>query len=214
MGAAMLAESAEIGQYDDLTGMLVQVVRQTVAEWCMCEDGFDPYRWETMAGMRSETVPKSRTQLKKEAISLQRLGEKLIALSDDQLARMELPALLIEAIQAIRTMRSHGAQRRQVQYIGALMRNIDVAPIQRALLEIEQGAYRLTREFHRSEAWRDRLVGGDDAVFDEIVETVPDVNRQRLGQLVRSARKEKRKNGAPTSARKLFRYLKQVSTKR
>ena len=114
MGAAMLAESAEIGQYDDLTGMLAQAAGRTVAALCMCEDGFDPYRWGTMAGMRSETVPKSRTQLKKEANALQRLGEKLIALSDDQLARMELPALLIEAIQAIRTMRSHGAQRRQI----------------------------------------------------------------------------------------------------
>ena len=164
--------------------------------------------------MRSEIVAKSRTQLKKEAKALQRLGEKLIALSDDQLARMELPALLIEAIQAVRTMRSRGARRRQIQYIGTLLRNIDVAPIEQSLLEIEQGAYRLAREFHRIEAWRDRLVAGDDAGFDEIVETIPDVNRQRLGQLVRSARKEKQKNAAPKSARNLFRYLKQVSTKR
>ena len=158
-----------------------------------------------------DDIEKSRTRLKKEATALQKMGEKLVTLSDDQLSQMELPTMLINAIQAVRTIKSHGARRRQMQYIGTLMRNVEVEPIEQALLEIEQGAYRQAKAFHRIEAWRDQLVAGDDTVIDEILETFPDADRQRLGQLVRSARKEKEKNAPPKSARNLFRYLKEMS---
>lgn len=160
---------------------------------------------------RHDELEKSRTQLKKEAAALQKTGEKLVRLADDQLNRMKLPTALVEAIQAVRPMKSHGARRRQMQYIGTLMRRLDVAPIEQALMEIEQGAYRQAQAFHRIEAWRDQLVAGNDAVVDEILETFPDVDRQRLGQLVRSARKEKQRKAPPKSARNLFRYLKQLS---
>jgi len=154
---------------------------------------------------------KSRTQLKKEAASLQKMGEKLVTLSDEQLSRMGLPTMLVTAIEAVRQMKSRGARRRQMQYIGTLMRNVEVAPIQQAVLEIEQGAYQQARAFHRIEVWRDQLVAGDDSVMQTILATFPDADRQRLGQLVRSARKEKQKNAPPKSARNLFRYLKDLS---
>lgn len=153
---------------------------------------------------------KSRTRLKKEARALQKIGEKLATLSDDQLGGMDLSKVLMEAIQALRSMKSHGARRRQMQYIGTLMRNEALQPIEQALLEIEQGAYRQARAFHRIEAWRDRLVDGDDALLDEILDTFPHADRQRLGQLVRSARKEKAGNPPTRSSRNLFRYLKQL----
>ena len=164
-----------------------------------------------MVELDPDNVEKSRTQLKKEAIALQKMGEKLVLLSDDQLKRMELPSLLMAAIRDIRPMKSHGAHRRQLQYIGTLMRHVDVTSIRQAILEIEQGAYQQTREFHRIETWRDQLVAGDDAIFEEILNLFPDADRQRLGQLVRNARKEKLKNAKPKSARNLFRYLKQLS---
>nr|WP_083455975.1 ribosome biogenesis factor YjgA [Desulfosarcina cetonica] len=105
-------------------------------------------------------------------------------------------------------MRSHGARRRQMQYVGTLMRSVDVEPIEQALMDIEQGAYRQTQAFHRLEAWRDRLIDGDDALMAEILEDYPDADRQRLSQLVRNARKERGKEDAPArSARHLFRYL-------
>jgi len=157
-----------------------------------------------------EKFEKSRTQLKKEATALQKLGEKLITLSDDQISRMALPSGLIEAITTIRSIKSRGAHRRQLQYIGTLMRSVDREPIEKAILEIEQGAYRQAKAFHRIESWRDRLVAGEDAVLEDILETFPDADRQRLGQLVRSARKEKKKNAPPKSARNLFRYLKDL----
>ena len=154
---------------------------------------------------------KSRTRLKKEATALQRMGEKLVLLSDDQLGRMGLPARLLDAIQTVRAITSHGARRRQMQYIGSLMRNVDAEPIEQALFAIEQGAYEQAKTFHRIEAWRDQLIDGDDVVVQKILDTFPDADRRRLGQLVRSARKEKEKNAPPKSARNLFRYLKTLA---
>ncbi|BBO73648.1 UPF0307 protein [Desulfosarcina widdelii] len=156
-------------------------------------------------------LKKSRTQLKKEAIALQKIGEKLVQLSDEQIRRMDLTTRLIEAISDIRPMTSRGARRRQMQYIGSLMRDVDVAPIEQALLEIEQGEYQRARDFHRLEAWRDRLVDGDDEAMMEILDALPKADRQRLGQLVRSARKEKQNNKHPKSARNLFRYLRDLA---
>ena len=156
-------------------------------------------------------IPKSRTQLKREAIALQRIGERLAALSDDQLGRMALPRELLEAIDALRGMTSRGARRRQMQYIGTIMRSVDVQPIETALLEIEQGAYRQAQAFHRLESWRDRLVAGDDRLMDEILSVYPQADRQRLGQLVRSARRQNADKAAPPSARNLFRYLKRLT---
>lgn len=157
-----------------------------------------------------DDLEKSRTQLKKEATALQKMGEKLVLLSDDQLDRMELPMRLLEAIQSVRAIKSRGARRRQMQYIGSLMRGVDAEPIEQALLAIEQGAYGQARAFHRIEAWRDQLVDGDDDVIRDILDTFPDADRRRLGQLVRSARKEKEKDAPPKSARNLFRYLKSL----
>lgn len=162
--------------------------------------------------MTHEEAPeKSRTRRKKDAHHLQRIGEKLAALSETQLNRMGLPAELMEALLPLKTLRSHGARRRQMQYVGALMRKIDVAPIERELREIEQGAAIQTRMFHRIEEWRDRLVAGDDTLLDELLDIFPDADRQRLGQLVRSARKEAGKETPNRSARHLFRYLQAVS---
>jgi ribosome-associated protein len=156
-------------------------------------------------------LEKSRTQLKKEAVALQETGAKLTALSRDQLSHMDLPTELMAAIEAFWEMKSHGARRRQLQYIGSVMRDVDVTRIEQGLLEIEQGAYRQARAFHRLESWRDRLVDGDDDLMETILTKHPHADRQRLGLLVRSARKEKAKNAPPKSARNLFRYLKEIS---
>jgi len=159
----------------------------------------------------NEDIEKSRTQLKKEATALQGVGERLVRLSDDQLNRMNLPQSLREAIALVRGMKSHGARRRQLQYIGTLMRTVDIEPIETALLEIEQGAYRQAQAFHRIESWRDRLVAGEDQLMDKILQAYPLADRQRLGQLVRSARKKNSDIAGPKSARNLFRYLRSLT---
>ena len=89
-----------------------------------------------------DTDYKSRTRRKNEDRALQRLGEKLVALPFDQLATMGLPEELLEAIELARNIRSHGARRRQIQYIGTLMRHIDPQPIKTALDRIRSGNLR------------------------------------------------------------------------
>ena len=86
-----------------------------------------------------DTDDKSRTRKKNEARSLQRLGEQLVALPDGLLETMELPDELLTAIELARKIKSHGARRRQIQYIGALMRHIDPQPIATALERIRTG---------------------------------------------------------------------------
>jgi ribosome-associated protein len=157
-------------------------------------------------------LEKSRSQQKREATALQQMGIRLAKLSPDQLSRMQLPEALTAAIEALTKMTSHGARRRQRQYIGSLMRGIDTTPIEQALIEIEQGAYRQAQAFRRIESWRDRLVDGDDDLMQTLLSDYPGADRQRLGQLVRSARKEKAQQAPPRSARNLFRYLREITT--
>jgi hypothetical protein len=94
--------------------------------------------------------PKSRTQKKKEALSLQELGERLVKLSSQQLEAMDLPQELFKEIQFLKTLTKHGAYRRQMQYVGALMREFDSEPIQRALEVIDLGDYKKNGNFNRS----------------------------------------------------------------
>jgi ribosome-associated protein len=154
--------------------------------------------------------PKSRTRKKKEAHLLQEMGEKLVHLSPQQLADMPLPEELAEEIQFAGTLTRHGAYRRQIQRIGALMREIDPEPITRALAMIALGDCKRSQAFHQLEQWRDTLIEGDDELLEEIVSSYKRVDRQRLTQLVRSAKKERQKNRSKKSARNLFAYLRQI----
>lgn len=86
-----------------------------------------------------DTEYKSRTRKKNEDRALQRLGEQLVALPFGRLKTMDLPDELLTAIELARKIRSHSARRRQIQYIGALMRNIDPQPIEDALERVRSG---------------------------------------------------------------------------
>lgn len=154
--------------------------------------------------------PKSRTQKKKEAMSLQELGERLVKLSSSQLETIGLSEELSEEIRFAKTLTQHGAYRRQMQYIGALMREVDPEPVLQALSVIELGDYKKARAFQQLEYWRDELINGNDALLEEIVIEYPNSERQRLTHLVRSAQKEKEKNRTKKSARNLFAYLRQI----
>ncbi len=155
----------------------------------------------------------SKTQKKREAEALQKLGEKLVKLSRQQLGEIDMPEEIREAVVLARAMKSHGAIRRQMQYIGNLMRKIDSETIQDAITEIEEGSYRKAQAFKETEKWRDELIAGNKALMQEILDTYPEADRQQLSQLVRNAIKEKEKNNPPKSSRVLFRYLNSIRIK-
>jgi len=156
---------------------------------------------------------KSKTQKKKEAHSLQRLGEKLLKLSKEQLREIDIPEEVLDALNLARTIKSREGLRRQVQFIGSLMRKIDSDPIQQAVNQIEQGNYRKALEFQETEQWRDDLIAGNDELLEEILENHINADRQQLSQLVRNARKEAGNNKPPKLARVLFRYLREIRSK-
>jgi len=153
---------------------------------------------------------KSKTQKKKEALSLQKLGEKLVKLSNELIDDIELPAEIYDAVRFAKTIKKHGALQRQMQYIGTLMRKYDPSSIQVALHNLETGNYRKAVAFQELEYWRDELIAGNMTLKEEILKTCPEADRQQLSQLVRQARKEMNSDRPSKASRALFRYLRSV----
>jgi ribosome-associated protein len=156
---------------------------------------------------------KSKTQKKREAEGLQKLGEKLVKLSNQQLEDIDMPEEIREAVEFAGTLKSHGARRRQMQYIGTLMRKIDPGTIQEAIGDIEEGGYRKAQAFKETEKWRDELIAGNKGLMEDILDKYPAADRQQLSQLIRNAIKEKEKNKPPKLSRILFRYLSGIRNK-
>ena len=154
---------------------------------------------------------KSRTQTKNEDRALQDLGKQLVGLSPEQVANIDVPEELLEAVMVARKTRKRGAKRRQMQYIGRLMRNIDPEPIRNALENIRRGDLDKARSFHKIEQWRDAIKAGEKQVIEEILASCPDAERQRLSQLARNARDDVQKGKGVKSSRVLFRYLKEIA---
>ena len=155
-------------------------------------------------------APISKTRMKKEMKALQIMGEQLVGLSEKQLKTLNLPPGLLKAVLDAKGMRSHGAHRRQIKFIGAFIRDIDPEPIKTSLAFIDRDVRETNRTFHHLERLRDRLVGGDSASFSEILDQYPHTDRQRLQLLVRNAIKEKTSEKGVKHYRALFKYLKEL----
>ncbi len=152
----------------------------------------------------------SKTQLKREAEALQKLGTELVEMPPQQRARIPLPEELIEAIELARRIHSRGGRRRQLQYIGKLMRRIDAAPIRDALEAMHLERRQSARRFHQLEQWRERLIEEGDSALAEVLSAFPNADRQHLRQLVRNGIKEKNTGRPAGAGRALFRYLKEL----
>lgn len=154
-------------------------------------------------------LPVSKSQRKRDMHGLQELGEKLVKLPNSQLKKIPLPQQLLDAIQLAQKITARGAHKRQLQYIGKLMRDIDAEPVIQKLNEFDQQAIKANKRFHAIEKWRDRLLSeGDDAVTELMVD-YPMLDVQHLRQLVRNAIKEKQSNATPRAARALFQLLRE-----
>ena len=164
-----------------------------------------------VSGLEIDKERPSRTQKKKEDKALTKLGEELVSLSSDQLEDIDMPDLLLEAVIIARETKAHGAKRRQIRHVGALLRSIDSEPIRHALGQIQLGDIRKNLAFKKIETWRDELKAGNKELVEEILRSCPDAERQRLTQLTRNARMEAEAATAVKYSRVLFRYLREVS---
>src|SRR5215467_12640856 len=143
---------------------------------------------------------------------LQALGARLVELNTEQLAEVGLPDDLREAIEFARRTTKHEARRRQMQYIGKLMRSVDPAPIREKLKIWDGVSAEHTAQQHRVERWRDRLIE-DDACVDELQRAHPGIDARRLRALARKAREERSAGAAPKAYRELFRALRDIVTR-
>ncbi|MDX1692136.1 MAG: ribosome biogenesis factor YjgA [Ketobacteraceae bacterium] len=157
----------------------------------------------------------SKTRRKKEMHYRQALGEKLITLKPEERATLNLPAELEVALEEATRMKKNEALRRHRQYIGKLMRDIDLEPIE-TYFEQRDSAHQLnTRAFHELEDLRDKLIAGDNNDIGDVIARFPLVDKQKLRQLVRNAKKEQQINESQGTTdnkqgRALFRFLRQL----
>ncbi len=152
----------------------------------------------------------SKSQRKRDAKALQDLGAELVQLSPNQLDQFQLPDELRDAVELARRIREKTGRKRQLLYIGKLLRNVDAEPLQRQLDGLRLQDKETAAQLHRLEHWRDRLIDQGDTALEALLEAFPDADRQHLRQLVRSARQERDRGQAPKSARQLFRYLRDL----
>lgn len=152
----------------------------------------------------------SKSQRKRDAKALQELGEALVRLNAEQLQRLELPTELHEAVILAQGIRQHGGRKRQLQFIGKLLRSLDAEPIRAALATLQGQSRAAAARHHRIERWRDRLLEEGDGAVTELMQTLPGADPQHLRQLLRNARREAAAGQPPRAARTLFRYLRDL----
>lgn len=151
----------------------------------------------------------SKSERKRQMLALQKIGEQLLEVPEREWSRLGMPENLVEALQLAGRIKSREGKRRQLQYVGKLMRQIDTAAIEAFLQERQAGHQQKLRRFHALEKLRDALIEGD-AEPEQVLAEYPQADRSQLAQLVRGARKEQQREQAPRSARKLFRYLREL----
>src|SRR5689334_16944992 len=158
--------------------------------------------------MQDEIV--SKTKRKQEMHELQALGAALVELAEPQLVELSLESRLHEAVLEAKRIKSHEAKRRQMQYIGRLMRDVDPAPLRERLDAITGHSARAAAQHRRLEAWRERLLA-DDGALTAFAAEYPDADIQAIRTLIRNARKEQKEAKPPRAYRELFKMIKECS---
>lgn len=154
--------------------------------------------------------PNSKSQRKRDMQALQDLGAQLLTLPGAVLARCELPPELLAALEDYQQLpNKHGAQRRQLQFIGKVMRTLDEETLARIHAQIHQNVTLAKRRFQQLEQLRDTLLDGDRDALATYVTEHPDTDVQQLNQLLRQARRERNENKPPVAARRLFQLLRE-----
>ena len=169
-----------------------------------------------MRGKDDETgefLSPSRSQNRREALEVLALGEKLVSLTEAQLAKLPVPESLLPHIRECRRITAQIAHKRQLQYLAKQMRREDdevLEALRDALDESGDAARREVAAMHRIETWRERLLDQGDAALAELLDEYPTADRQQLRQLVRSALEERKRNKPPRAYRELYRALREM----
>ncbi|WP_299180901.1 ribosome biogenesis factor YjgA [uncultured Neptuniibacter sp.] len=153
----------------------------------------------------------SKTDVKRQMHALQELGARLTKLNKEQLEKLDLSDRLRSAVDEFHRIKSNGAQKRHIQFIGKIIRTEDAEQIEHSLGLFEAGHQAHTQIFHKLERWRDRLITDGNSALQEYIDEHPEADVQHLRQLIRNAQKEAKLEKPPASARKLFKYLREIA---
>lgn len=171
----------------------------------------DPAREETPDDSAEPWDRPSKTQRKKESHDLQQLGEDLVAIPDDRLDGLPMNESLRDALRTYKKTRTHEGRRRQMQYVGKLMRRADPEPLREAVAALKLGTAKASLALHELEHWRAQMLASDDTLT-RWMNDFPDTDLQQLRSLVRAAKKDaaaapEQRNGR--AYRELFQLIKQ-----
>jgi ribosome-associated protein len=158
----------------------------------------------------SDVERPSKSELKRQSLALQTLGEALVELPEAEFDALELPEALHDAIVAARSITSRGAMVRQRQYIGKLMRNVDPEPIRATLERRRVLASARTRDHHLVEQWRDRLLAEGEPSLAALASEHHEADVRELRSLLRQAQAERESGRPSAAARRLFQRLRDL----
>lgn len=156
---------------------------------------------------QEEIIWVSKSEIKRDAEDLKQLGEKLVNLTKANLTKVPLDDSLKDAIELAQRLQKE-ARRRQLQYIGKLLRSIDAEPIREALEKIENKHNQQQAMLHKLEILRDELVAKGDTALTDLLNEHPSADRQHLRNLIRAAQKEKEQNKPSKAYREIYQILK------
>lgn len=157
-----------------------------------------------------EIIWVSKSEIKRDAEELKRLGAELVDLGKNSLDKIPLDERLRTEIELAQRIKKEG-RRRQLQLIGKLLRSLDVEPIRIALDKLKNRHNQQVALFHKLEMLRDRLIEQGDEAMSDVIALYPDADRQQLRSMIRNAQKEKAGNKPPKSARQIFQYLRELA---
>ena len=165
----------------------------------------EAFDWEDEE--QEEIIWVSKSEIKRDAEDLKQLGEKLVNLTKANLTKVPLDDSLKDAIELAQRLQKE-ARRRQLQYIGKLLRSIDAEPIREALEKIENKHNQQQAMLHKLEILRDELVAKGDVALTDLLNEHPSADRQQLRNLIRAAQKEKEQNKPSKAYREIYQILK------
>ncbi|MFR0654376.1 ribosome biogenesis factor YjgA [Pantoea sp. SIMBA_079] len=157
-----------------------------------------------------EIIWVSKSEIKRDAEELKRLGAELVDLGKNSLNKIPLDEDLRNAIELAQRIKKEG-RRRQLQLIGKMLRQRDEDPIRQALDKLKNRHNQQVALFHKLEHLRDRLIDQGDDAMTEVITLYPQADRQQLRSMIRNAQKEKAANKTPKAARQIFQYLRELA---
>ena len=160
----------------------------------------------------SEILEISKSQRKRDAQELVDLAKEMISMTENRFKKLPLDEELRSEIEFARSIKSHGARKRQLMTVGKMLRQRDNEELLDAINNVDLKNRQANARFHLIETWRDRLIEGSDQVLSELLEQAPAANVQTFRQMIRNAKKEATLGKPPSSSRKLFKLLRELDT--